>query len=197
MAPWCHGRIYLGGRWHEPPARALKLPAGDNSAYLTRWAAALAHEQSVAENKMRYQNIPPRFQTRASARHKIRRNESHGAFDWYREGCFGGGRGINLGHTYSLPWGVARTDRLGGERRRHRSAVQANHRGWGFQNGQADVAVSAYGQSGHPDCARPAPKMTRSGLPSCTILVAEFRMCFHYWWANYGGYGCWRRWHPI
>jgi hypothetical protein len=29
------------------------------------------------------------------------------------------------------------------------------------------------------------------------ILVAEFRMCFHYWWANYGGYGSWRRWYPI
>ena len=42
MAP-C--RIYLGGRWHEPSARPLKLPAGDNSAYLARWAAALAHEQ--------------------------------------------------------------------------------------------------------------------------------------------------------
>ena len=39
--------------------------------------------------------------------------------------------------------------------------------------------------------------LTRSGFPSCTILVAEFRMCFHYWWANYAGYGSWRRWHPI
>src|SRR5687768_10160522 len=45
MAPWRHGRIYLGGRWHEPSARALKLPARGNSAYLARWAAALAHEQ--------------------------------------------------------------------------------------------------------------------------------------------------------
>ena len=45
MAPWRHGRIYLGGRWHEPSAGPLKLPAGDNSAYLARWAAALAHEQ--------------------------------------------------------------------------------------------------------------------------------------------------------
>ena len=70
MAPWCYGRIYLGGRRHEPSARALKLPAGDNSAYLARWAAALAHEQSVAESKMRYQNIPPRYQIRASARQK-------------------------------------------------------------------------------------------------------------------------------
>ena len=26
MATWRHGRIYLGGRWHEPSARALKLP---------------------------------------------------------------------------------------------------------------------------------------------------------------------------
>jgi len=43
--PWRHGRIYLGGRWHEPSAGPLKLPAGDNSAYLARWAAALAHEQ--------------------------------------------------------------------------------------------------------------------------------------------------------
>src|SRR5215217_3997227 len=45
MAPWRHGRIYLGGRWHKPSAGPLKLPAGDNSAYLARWAAALAHEQ--------------------------------------------------------------------------------------------------------------------------------------------------------
>src|SRR5258707_228645 len=45
MATWRHGRIYLGGRWHEPSAGPLKLPAGDNSAYLARWAAALAHEQ--------------------------------------------------------------------------------------------------------------------------------------------------------
>jgi hypothetical protein len=45
MAPWRHGRIYLGGRWHEPSAGPLKLPAGDNSAYLARWAAALAHDQ--------------------------------------------------------------------------------------------------------------------------------------------------------
>jgi hypothetical protein len=45
MAPWRHGRIYLGGRWHEPSARALKLSARDNSAYLARWAAVLAHEQ--------------------------------------------------------------------------------------------------------------------------------------------------------
>ena len=45
MATWRHGRIYLGGRWHEPSARALKLPARDNSAYLARWSAALAYEQ--------------------------------------------------------------------------------------------------------------------------------------------------------
>src|SRR5882724_620828 len=45
MAPWRHGRIYLGGRRHEPSAGALKLPAGDNSAYLARWAAALARAE--------------------------------------------------------------------------------------------------------------------------------------------------------
>ena len=38
-------RLYLGGRWHEPSAGPLKLPAGDNSAYIARWAAALAHER--------------------------------------------------------------------------------------------------------------------------------------------------------
>src|SRR5439155_26649893 len=36
MATWRHGRIYLGGRWHEPSAGPLKLPAGNNSAYLAR-----------------------------------------------------------------------------------------------------------------------------------------------------------------
>jgi hypothetical protein len=71
------------------------------------------------------------------------------------------GRGINLGRTYSLPKGVARTDRLGGERRRHRSAVTSEPPALVFQNWQADVAMSACGeaQSGHPDCARPGPKM--------------------------------------
>jgi hypothetical protein len=42
MAPWSDIP-----RWALAPAFccALKLPAGDNSAYLARWAAALAHEQ--------------------------------------------------------------------------------------------------------------------------------------------------------
>ena len=34
LATWRHDWIYLGRCWHEPPARALKLPARDNSAYL-------------------------------------------------------------------------------------------------------------------------------------------------------------------
>ena len=34
LATWRHDWIHLGRRWHEPPARALKLPARDNSAYL-------------------------------------------------------------------------------------------------------------------------------------------------------------------
>jgi hypothetical protein len=62
MAPWRHGRIYLGGRWHEPSAGPLKLPAGDNSAYPARWAAALAHEQvRCRKTKRGYQNIPSRY----------------------------------------------------------------------------------------------------------------------------------------
>jgi hypothetical protein len=35
---------------------------------------------------MRYQNIPPRYQIKPGARHKIKGNESHGAFDGGREG---------------------------------------------------------------------------------------------------------------
>jgi hypothetical protein len=60
--PWRHGRIYLGGRWHEHSACALKLPAGDNSAYLARWAAALAHEQvRCRKTKRGIKNIPSRY----------------------------------------------------------------------------------------------------------------------------------------
>jgi hypothetical protein len=51
MAPWQHGRIYLGGRRHEPSAGALKLSAGDNSAYLARWAAALARASPWPEKQ--------------------------------------------------------------------------------------------------------------------------------------------------
>src|SRR5687768_13382764 len=36
VAPWPHGRIYVGGRWHEHSSRALKLLTGNNSAYLAR-----------------------------------------------------------------------------------------------------------------------------------------------------------------
>jgi hypothetical protein len=34
--PNYHLIIYLSGRWHEHSACALKLPAGNNSAYLAR-----------------------------------------------------------------------------------------------------------------------------------------------------------------
>ena len=40
-------------------AGPLRLPAGDNSAYLARWAAALASRASpLPKNKARYQNSP-------------------------------------------------------------------------------------------------------------------------------------------
>jgi hypothetical protein len=71
MAPWRHGRIYLGGRWHEPSAGPLKLPAGDNSAYPARWAAALAHEQVRCRKTKRGIKISRRgIQGMTALRHK-------------------------------------------------------------------------------------------------------------------------------
>jgi hypothetical protein len=56
-----------------------------------------------AKNKTRYQHIPSRYQIRASARHEIARKWPHGINPRYREGPKAGARGINPGHTYSLP----------------------------------------------------------------------------------------------
>jgi hypothetical protein len=106
---------------------------------------------------------------------EIRRDESHSASDWYREGCSVGGRGINLGHTYSLPQGVARTDRLGGERRRHRSAVASEPPELGLSKLASRCGGVSYGQSGHPDCARPGPKMTQSSHQAAAISARNSR----------------------
>ena len=46
LAAWLHGRIYLGGRWHEHSACALKLPARDNSAHLALSAEILKANRS-------------------------------------------------------------------------------------------------------------------------------------------------------
>ena len=48
-----------------------------------------------AKNKTRYQNIPSRYQNRASVRHETTPKQPHGALDWYREGSRANSRGIN------------------------------------------------------------------------------------------------------
>lgn len=63
---------------------------------------------SGPENRRRRRHGVLRRQIRAGVLLEMMQKEPHGAFDWYPEGCFGGSSGINLGHTYSLPEGVAR-----------------------------------------------------------------------------------------
>ena len=57
----------------------------------------------AAKNKTRYQNIPSRYQIRASVRHEMtQKSLTVPSFDTVKA-HYGAGRGINLGHTYSLP----------------------------------------------------------------------------------------------
>jgi hypothetical protein len=56
-----------------------------------------------AKNKTRHQHILSRYQFRASVQPETTPKRPHGINSRHREASNRGARGINLGHTYSLP----------------------------------------------------------------------------------------------
>jgi hypothetical protein len=64
----------------------------------------------------------------ACVQHENQQNQPHGASDWYREGSKVGGRGINPGHTYSLPWEHALIDDEASEAHPQGALERANRR---------------------------------------------------------------------